>query len=140
MGSEVKVVLDTNIIISALVFSSSQINWLREAWINKRILPVVDKACVEELMRALAYPKFRLSAEEIEILLGEYLPYTVTLEPGHKPARNIPKCKDPHDQKFLELAYTGNARFLVTGDKALLTLHRKTPFKILTPAEFRKHF
>jgi putative PIN family toxin of toxin-antitoxin system len=136
----VRVVLDTNIIISALVFNSSQISWLREVWINKRILPVVDKACVEELMRALAYPKFKLSAEEIEILLGEYLPYTVTIESGHKPARNIPKCKDTHDQKFLESAYAGNAKFLITGDKVLLVLNGKTPFEILTPAEFRKQF
>lgn len=135
-----RVVLDTNTIISALVFNSGQVSWLREAWINQKITPVVNKSCVEELMRALAYPKFRLSTEEIQSLLGEYLPYTIINETTRKHGGKIPRCKDPYDQKFLELAYAGNAKFLITGDKALITLHGKTPFEILTPAGFSKRF
>lgn len=135
-----RVVLDTNIIISALVFNTGQLGWLREAWINQQIIPVVNKTCVEELLRALTYPKFKLSPEEIRSLLGEYLPHTIIIESTPNLEKKIPRCKDTHDQKFLELAYFGNAEALITGDKALLNLHGKTPFAILTPAEFRKLF
>ncbi len=135
-----RVVLDTNIIISALVFNSGQLVWIRQTWINQSITPLVNKVCVEELLRALTYPKFKLSPQEIESLLGEYLPHTITIESTRKPGKKIPHCKDPHDQKFLELAYAGNAELLITGDKALLDLQGKTPFEILTPAEFRKRF
>jgi len=136
----VRVVLDTNIIISTLVFNTGQFGWLREAWINQKISPLVNKSCVEELLRALTYPKFKLSPEDIESLLGEYLPNTKTIETTRKTGKKIPRCKDPHDQKFLELAYAGNAEVLITGDKALLELHGQTPFDILTATAFRKRF
>ncbi len=135
-----RVVLDTNIVISALVFNTGQLGWLREAWINQKILPLVNKSCVEELLRALTYPKFKLSPAEIESLLGEYLPHTETIAIERKSGKKIPHCKDPYDQKFLELAYAGNAEVLITGDKALLELHGQTPFDVLTVTAFRKRF
>jgi uncharacterized protein len=83
----VRVVLDTNIIISALVFYVGQFGWLREAWINQQFIPVVNKTCAEELLPALTYPKFKLSDEEIRSLLGVYLPYTITIESTTKPRK-----------------------------------------------------
>lgn len=135
-----RVVLDTNILISALVFHSGHLIWIRQAWINSQITPLANKACVGELLRALMYPKFKLSPADIESLLGEYLPHVKTITGQRKAGKPLPRCKDPHDQKFLELAYAGNAEVLISGDKALLDLHKKTPFEILTPAEFRKRF
>ncbi len=135
-----RVVLDTNIIISAIVFHSGHLVWIRQAWLNRQITPLVNKACIEELLRALAYPKFKLSPLQIEGLLGEYLPHTKTITSIRKTGKALPRCKDPHDQKFLELAYAGNAQALITGDKTLLDLHAKTPFEIVSPAEFRQRF
>jgi putative PIN family toxin of toxin-antitoxin system len=134
----VRVVLNTNIIISTLVFQSGHLVWIRQAWTGRQITPLANKACVEELLRALTYPKFKLSPADIESLLGEYLPHVKTITGLPKAGKGLPRCEDPHDQKFLELAYTGNAEVLITGDKALLDLHKKTPFAILIPAEFRK--
>jgi len=51
----VRVVLDTNIIISALVFHSGHLVWIRQAWIDRQITPLANKACIEELLRALTY-------------------------------------------------------------------------------------
>jgi predicted nucleic acid-binding protein len=55
--------------------------------------------------------------------------------------RQLPVCRDPDDQKFLEAALAAGARFLVTKDRALLELARRrsrpVPFRILKPAEFR---
>lgn len=49
---------------------------------------------------------------------------------------NLPECRDGKDQVFLELAFTGRADFLVTGDEDLLILRTQTPFEIITPADY----
>jgi len=133
----VNVVIATNIIISTLVFNTGRLHWLKDAWIEQKITPLVDTACSEELLRALTYPKFKLSETDIESLLGDYLPYTKIIKTTGHP-ENIPKCRDPHDQKFLHLAYAGKTTALISGDKALLELNKQTPFEIITAFDFRK--
>ena len=132
----VRIVLDTNVVLSALLFEHGHVSWLRGAWVRHRCRPLVSTATVEELLRALAYPKFKLSPEEREELLGDYLPFTERVEVGE--GIDQPKCKDPDDQKFLELAHAGKAAILITGDKALLALAGTCPFDILSPAQASK--
>jgi putative PIN family toxin of toxin-antitoxin system len=134
----VNVVIDTNIIISTLVFNTGRLHWLKDAWSEQIITPLVDPACSEELLRALTYPKFKLSAEEIGILLEDYLPYTKVIKITEPQPGRTPKCRDPHDQKFLQLAYAGKVHALITGDKVLLELNNLTPFEIITAFDFRK--
>jgi predicted nucleic acid-binding protein len=59
---------------------------------------------------------------------------------GGAKASNLPRCRDPHDQKFLALAQAGNAETLVTGDRALLALVGQARFAIETPAAFRRRY
>jgi putative PIN family toxin of toxin-antitoxin system len=67
-------------------------------------------------------------------LLGTYLPYCVTVVLVEK----CPIiCRDSNDQPFLDLAQSGKADVLVTGDRALLALSGQTPFSIMTPENFR---
>jgi putative PIN family toxin of toxin-antitoxin system len=101
-------VLDTNILVSALLFRGSRLAWLTEAWQGGRIIALVCAATAEELLRVLAYPKFRLSRDEINELLAKILPYaeTVTL-PEPPPA--APRCRDPNDQVFVDLAIAADA-------------------------------
>ena len=61
-----RVVLDTNTVLSAILFPKGRLAWFREMWEAGRITPMVNRATVQELIRVLAYPKFRLSQEEIE--------------------------------------------------------------------------
>jgi predicted nucleic acid-binding protein len=56
-----RVVLDTNVVVSALVFGTGRLAEMRIAWQGERLLPLVSKATVEELLRVLAYPKFQLT-------------------------------------------------------------------------------
>lgn len=129
-----RVVLDTNLVLSALVFGGGKTGTLRLAWQEGRILPLIATATADELLRALGYPKFKLSAAEQEELLADYLPWceTVTIP---APAPDTPICRDPFDQPFLELALAGQAQYLVTGDADLLAL--STPFSppIVTAAQ-----
>ncbi|MFP5348399.1 MAG: putative toxin-antitoxin system toxin component, PIN family [Gammaproteobacteria bacterium] len=130
-----RVVCDTNVVVSAILFQRGKLSTLRDAWTRGRITPLVNKPCMEELLRVLTYPKFRLSAREIESLLSSYLPYTETIATDAVKTIRLARCRDADDQKFLVLAYRGKAQALVTGDKALLALKHEVSFDILPPAD-----
>lgn len=131
-----RVVLDTNVLLSALVFHAGSLSWLRYAWQAERIRPLASRDTTAELIRVLAYPKFRLSAEDREGLLGDYLPWCEAVK---VPKRiKVPVCRDPFDRPFLELALAAKADALLTGDKDLLALARNFAVPILAPAVFRE--
>jgi len=130
-----RVVLDTNVLVGALLFPKGRLVWLREAWTGEQVTPLVDNPCVDELLRVLAYPKFDLTPGDIETLLGEFLPFAEPVR-GRRAGR-LPQCRDAHDQKFLTLADAGSADVVVTGDRALLELAGKTRFSIEKPSAFR---
>jgi putative PIN family toxin of toxin-antitoxin system len=129
------VVLDTNVLLSALVFASGRLARLRRAWQDGRCVPLASTATATELVRVLGYPKFRLDAAEREDLLADFLPWCRRVRiPARLPA--LPSCRDPDDQMFVELAWAGKADFLVTGDKDLLALAPAFARAIVTPDAF----
>jgi putative PIN family toxin of toxin-antitoxin system len=129
------VVLDTNLVLSALVFASGRLAPLRASWQNGRCLPLASQATAAELMRVLCYPKFKLSAADREELLADYLPHCRSVRiPARLP--KLPQCRDPHDQMFIELAAAGKADFLVTGGKDLLVLAPEFKGRIVTAEAF----
>jgi len=130
----VKVVFDTNTIVSALLFTIGQLSWLRHYWSIRNVTSLASKATVDELIRVLAYPKFQLEVDEINILLAEYIPYATVVKVIAR--KNNPRCRDPGDQIFVDLAISGSADILVTGDKALLAM--SLPCKIITPRQFKE--
>jgi putative PIN family toxin of toxin-antitoxin system len=130
-----RVVLDTNLVLSALVFTQGRLVALRHAWRNERCRPLVSKATAAELIRVLAYPKFKLSPEERQELLADYLPYCTTIKMPAKPLA-VPACRDPFDVPFLQLARAGKADYLVTGDSDLLALSEQFDCKIITADAF----
>lgn len=130
-----RVVLDTNVALSALVFAQGRVGALREAWHATRFRPLLSQATAAELMRALAYPKFKLSAEEQQELLADYLPYCITVRmPAHLP--RTPPCRDPLDVPFVQLALAGKADYLVSGDRDLLSLAGEFSCPIVTADGF----
>jgi uncharacterized protein len=135
MTQMIRVVIDTNIVLSALVFSGSKVGIFRQLWQSGEFTPIVSKATITELIRVLAYPKFKLTPIEREDLLADYLPFCETIQtPIELP--EIPSCRDPYDQPFLDLAIFGQADYLVTGDQDLLILVGSCKFSIVTAAEF----
>ena len=116
-----RVVLDTNVVLSALLFAGGTASRLRSGWQSGRFAPLASQTTADELVRALGYPKFRLSAAEREDLLADYLPCVQVVRiPDPPPA--VPRCRDPADLPFLQLAVAGKARALVTGDQDLLAV------------------
>ena len=133
-----RVVLDTNVVLSALIFSKGRLSWIRREWVEG-FSPLVCRATIDELFRALGYPKFRLSSNDREELLADYLPHAMVLE-RLKVKTELPLCSEPADQVFLELADAGDAVFLVTGDRALLELDGRCSFRIVSPGELGEIF
>jgi len=131
MRSAPRVVLDTNVVLSALLFSQGRLAPLRLAWQQASLHPIVSKPTVEEFVRALTYPKFKLSLEDQRELLGDYLPYCTTVRMPAKP-HGTPPCRDTYDVPFLQLAIVGKADYLVTGDKDLLSLSGRIRCPIIT--------
>lgn len=121
MSTVVRVVLDTNVVLSALVFGGGLAGRTRLAWQSGAIQPLASTATVQELVRVLAYPKFRLASKDQQELLADYLPHVQTVRiPQPSPA--VPKCSDTMDLPFMHLAVTGKAQVLVSGDRDLLAV------------------
>lgn len=132
-----RVVFDTNVLLSALIFQNPQSAWLRETWQSGSVAPLISKDTASELLRVLRYPKFALTDDDREDLLAEYLPWCEVVSIPHPPPI-VPECRDQFDKPFLELALVGAANALVTGDKDLLALKPDFPIPILTIGEFKQ--
>jgi len=137
MSQPPRVVLDTNLVLSALVFAQGRLAVLRHAWQEGRLVPLVCKATAAELIRVLAYPKFKLSAEEQQELLADTLPWYATARIPNPPP-DTPTCRDVDDQPFLQLAVAGQADYLVSGDLDLLSLAGQIPCPIVSAETFLK--
>ena len=108
-----RVVLDTNVLVSALVISPERFAWLNSAWKSRNLVPLLSADTLSELVRAFQYPKFRTSYTATIEAFADYLPWCemVTVPAGLP----VPECRDPRDVPFLELALAGQADALVSG-------------------------
>ena len=143
MSAPLRVVLDTNVVLSALFFGGGAAGRVRRAWQQGAILPLASTATVQELVRVLAYPKFRLSQAEQDELLADYLPYTAAVRTPQPPPQ-VPQCRDVLDEPFMHLVIAGKAKVLVSGDKDLLAIaaefERVSSCPILTLDAFCKRY
>ncbi len=134
-----RVVFDTNVLLSLFVFADSRFAPLREEIEAGRWQAFTSAPCLAEFRRVLNYPLFDLPEERQDAAYATYLGLVSVIDAVPQESIILPKCKDKDDQKFLELARDGQAHWLVTADKALLKLRRgrrlEPLFRILTPDE-----
>jgi putative PIN family toxin of toxin-antitoxin system len=130
-----RVVFDTTTVVSALMFTTGRLAWLRNHWAERACIPLISRATAAELELVLRYPKVRLSSDERHELLGTYLPCCEVVEITNLCAS---VCRDEKDQPFLDLAQSGLAEVLVSGDRDLLALDGKTDFLIENPEAYRR--
>jgi predicted nucleic acid-binding protein len=116
-------VLDTNVLVSALLFEQGWLSWLRHGWQLGLITPVLAQPTTREPLRVLAYPKFRLQPVDRERLLEDQLPWCESWAAAFPGSRH--RVRDPHDQVFLDLALAAATPVLVSGDAALLALKQE---------------
>lgn len=135
-----RVVLDTNVCLDLFVFHDSRWALLHTALKERKLEAVTRKDCREEWLAVLNYPHLPLNndsrcntAKAFDALIS----CIDDVLPGARSDMLLPVCSDPDDQKFLELARDANAHILLTKDKALLKLAKKTLradlFNIVSP-------
>jgi len=140
--------LDTNVWLDWLVFEDEGIASIKAAVESDAAEIFIEASCEQELARVLAYPRRKTTLDPAAQAACLAICKRVArnagrsgLEGARAPAEiQLPICRDPEDQKFLELARACAADFLITKDKALLELARRksrqAPFRIVTPRQF----
>jgi putative PIN family toxin of toxin-antitoxin system len=129
-----RVVFDTTMVVSALVFPGGRLTWLRQHWRQGACVPLISAITLTELTRVLGYQKFNLSSSDRRELLSDYLPFCEVIE---RTRRSNILCRDANDQPFVDLALSGKAELLISGDRDLLALAGRTRFLIETPEAYR---
>ena len=131
--SNARVVVDTNVIISAFLKRQST-PWDALARVLNAHVLLFSASTLIELHQRLLNPKFdryvsretRLTFLRLLPTLAEHVPVTTT----------VTACRDPRDNKFLELGIDGHADYIITGDADLLALHPFRSIDIVMPRDF----
>jgi len=133
----IRVVLDTNVLVSALLFKG-ELSGIVGLWQKGKIIPVISKETFDELRTVLEYSKFSLSRAEIKSLIEhDILPFFEVV--------NVSKhvkgtCRDPEDDKFISCAISASVDWIVTGDKDLSDLKKYQSIRIIHASDFIKMF
>ena len=132
-----KIVLDTNILVSALLFKGN-LAWIVDLWKKGKIIPILSKETFAEFKAVLEYPKFSLTRQEIKVIIEEeVLPYFEVVEITDS-IKGI--CRDSDDDKFSACAVSASVDFIVTGDKELLDLGKYKSVRIINASMLLKMF
>jgi putative PIN family toxin of toxin-antitoxin system len=134
------VVLDSNVWLDILLFDDPVSRPIRAALENGALDAVTESRCVAELMRVLDYARFGNMPAQRASAPAQFARLARLISPDSPAGPPLPACRDRDDQKFLELAYTSGATWLVTKDRDLLRMGRRMAryygFSVLTPADF----
>lgn len=139
--------LDTNVWLDWLVFDDPGVARLKAAAAARRVCIYIDGACLAELERVLGYPLLESALDAAAQAAHRAACLRVARLLDGQERRStaaaavvLPLCRDPDDQKFLELARDCRADVLLTRDRALLELTRRRsralPFRIVTPDRY----
>lgn len=128
-----RVILDTNAVLELLHWRDERLTPLATRIANKTVSLYTRPDCLNELARVLTYTHLKISAESAREILEQWRNQCHVVDIA-TPA--LPRCSDPDDQKFLQLAVSVDADLLITRDKAVLRMDRRKKFghtRILTP-------
>lgn len=133
MADRGRFVFDTNVVVSALLMKKSV---ARGALIKARVAGTIllSLDVIEELHDVLSRHAFDRYIDEEDRL--KFLSLLIKEATLIEIDETIKECRDPKDDKFLELAVNGNANIIVSGDKDLQVLHPFRNISILSPREF----
>lgn len=134
-----RVVIDTNVVISGLLFAGIP-GQIVSLWKSGAIQALVSAEILQEYLKVLSYPRFNLSEQEISYLIyHEILPYFEVVEIRGKTTKSTVITEDPSDDKFIYCALAGNAEVIISGDRHLLELGSFKQIKIENPTHFLNH-
>jgi uncharacterized protein len=136
-----RLVLDTNVALDLFVFRDPACAPLLAALQAGLVQAVVDEICRDEWLAVLTYPALALeetTQREAAAAFDRWTRLLTASELSLPDDVKLPRCADPDDQKFLELALASGAQWLLSKDKEVLKLARRTAregrFQILVPS------
>ena len=127
-----RVVLDTNVLISGIFFSGPPAEILSH-WRKGNFTAVISEPIVLEYTRVAEEIGHKFPQIEITEILGLFILNSEIVDPG---GLEIRECEDPADNRFLECAIAGGCEVIVSGDKHLLKMSEYRGVKILKPRDF----
>lgn len=135
-GATLRLILDTNVVLDILHFADAPALPILSSLEAGNAQCYASLEMLDELRRVLSYAAFKLDEKSQLALHARYQGVT-RLAKSTSVGSRMPRCSDPDDQMFLELAASTQADLLVSKDKALLALKRYPglTFKIVTPVE-----
>ncbi len=131
-----KVVIDTNVLMSAIFFGGVPSKIL-EQWKNGKFKTVVSELIILEYVRVADELNKKFEIVDITKVVEYFILNSEIIDTGNL---RIEKCEDPDDNKFLECAIAGNCKVIISGDKHLLKLNPFEGIEILKPREFLNRF
>ena len=141
VASPPRVVLDTNVCLDLFVFADPRCAGLAAALQGGAIEAVTVAACEDEWRMVLGYPQLALEEAVRAHAIAAFDALVRRLPEARMATVRLPRCADPDDQKFLELAACAGARWLLSRDRALLAWNRRClrehGFAIVTPQAWR---
>lgn len=134
-----RVVLDTNVCLDAFVFDDPRAARLVAALAAGDVEAVTRADCRDEWLAVLRYPVLKLDEAGIAAAVARFDASVSLLSPSLV-AVPLPRCRDPDDQKFLELAAAAGAAVVFSRDAEVLRLGRRTRrdglFEIVKPEDW----
>lgn len=133
-----RLVLDTNVVMDLFHFRAPPLAPLMAAIESGAVVCLANEQTLAELARVTGYKQFRLDDAGRQRIFEAYRTQVTLIAESVDPALPLlPKCRDPDDQMFLELALAGHADMLISRDNQVLKLararQRPCPFAILAP-------
>ena len=130
--SSLRVVLDTNVLVSGLAYPGSVPGRIVSTWRDGGLDVVLSRDILDELTRVLPrLERIHMTPAEIRDLVDSLMFIADVVEPDGVPDA---KLRDPADQAVLLTLVASKADYLITGDRDLLAL--AGPYSIVTPADF----
>ena len=131
--SKARIILDSNVILSAALFKTSPTRQTLDKAINNGQV-ILSEPTLAELYEIFDRPKFDKYLSKIS--RDQFLNDFIAIAENIKILERFSACRDRKDDKFLELAVNGNADLIITGDQDLLVLNSFRNIKIITPSDF----
>lgn len=133
MGKSKKVVIDTNVFISAFGWGGKPFKII-QLLESAEIINCISEDIIIEISKALSYPKLEFPQE----LQSGILEFVIAHSRFFKPKKSLDVTSDPKDNMLIECALTAKAKFVITGDKKLLAMKKYGSIKLVSPEAFLK--
>jgi len=129
----IRILLDTNVYVSAILFNGKP-RLILEEIIEEKVFAFISNDILKEFEDTLSKPKFKLTNDFIQIVVSEIR--DITKLTNTTPLNNYLDLRDRDDYHILEAAYSAKVDYLITGDKDLLSLKKIREFNIVNPEEY----